>query len=502
MTAVYDDYGPDRVGFFFGLTGPRLAALTLAVIPVFVAVNQQRWALAGEWAALAAVVTVLVVVPVRGRSATGWLLASLSFAIGKAFGWTSWRSKAAAGKAEALKDADLPGTLTGIEVHDGTPKGAAQTRFAVIQDHGLRTWAMTAALRHPGVGMAEGELRDQYGRGLAELLDVAARASLISDVVFLVRTVPDDGAERQQWIATHRRPDGPELARRMNDELATALTRAAVRTESFVTFVVPETRIAKQAREFGGGLEGRTRVLYALADEVSAMLRGGMGMTDVEWVTSPQLALAVRTGFAPGDRAGIIDALAAHQADPSVCADVPWAMTGPSGADTTMRHYSHDAWNSISSTIKLPDRGACLGALAPVLTPSEPGERRSYTVVFPILPFSRADRQTASDEWAADMGEGLRGRLQIRQRSRDRDNVSRAHRLDAKLASGHALTRPYAVACVTVAKTMRVAEFGRRLDASIRRAGFAPLRLDLAQDSGFAAATLPLGLGLTRKADE
>ncbi len=65
----------------------------------------------------------------------------------------------------------------------------------------------------------------------------------------------------------------------MNDELATALTRAAVRTEAFVTFVVPEARIAKQAREFGGGLEGRTRVLYALADEVAAMLRGGMGMT-------------------------------------------------------------------------------------------------------------------------------------------------------------------------------------------------------------------------------
>lgn len=48
---------------------------------------------------------------------------------------------------------------------------------------------------------------------------------------------------------------------------------------------------------------------------------------------------------------------------------------------------------------------------------------------------------------------------------------------------------------------MRVAEFGRRLDASIRRAA-SPLRLDLAQDTGFAAATLPLGLGLTRKADE
>ena len=39
------------------------------------------------------------------------------------------------------------GVMTGIEVHDGAPKGPAQTRYAIIQDHGLRTWAMTAAVR-------------------------------------------------------------------------------------------------------------------------------------------------------------------------------------------------------------------------------------------------------------------------------------------------------------------------------------------------------------------
>ena len=382
MAAVYDDYGPDRVGFFFGLTGPRFALLIVSVFPVFVAINQQKWLLAGELALLALVAAALVLVPIRGRSATDWLTSSVRFAVGRAFGWTSWRSRTATGTADDLADADLPGVMTGIEFHDGPPKGPAQTRFAIIQDHGLRTWAMTAAIQHPGVGMAEGDIRDQYGRGLTELLDVAARAELISDVVFLLRTVPDDGAERQQWIAKHRRPGGPELARRMNDELAAVLTRAAVRTEAYVTFVVPEVRIARQAREFGGNLEGRTRVLYALAEEVGQLLRGGMGMTEVRWLTSPELALAVRTGFAPADRAAIIDALAVHQKDPGVNAEVPWAMAGPSGAEMTMRHYSHDAWNSISSTIKLPDRGACLGALAPVLTPSEPGERRSYAVVF------------------------------------------------------------------------------------------------------------------------
>lgn len=499
---VYGDYGPDRVGFFFGLTGPRLALVVASVLPVFWAVNRQRWVLALELAGLAAVATVLVAVPIRGRSATGWLAASVRFALGQAFGWSKWRSKAAVGEVDQLTTADLPGVMAGLEIHDGPPQGTAQTRLAVIQDHTLRTWALTAAITHPGVGMAEAAVRDRYGRGLAELLDVAARAELISEVLFQVRTVPDDGAEREQWIAVHRRPDGPELSRRINDDLAQLLSRAAVRTETFVTFVVPEIRLARQAREFGGGLDGRARVLYDLAGEVEAMLRGGLGATDVAWLTSPQLALAVRTGFAPADRASIIDALNAQRFHPAVNAEVPWAMAGPSGADPTLRHYSHDAWNSVSATIRLPDKGACIGALAPVLTPNEPGERRSFVVVFPILTASRADRQTASSEWNADMAEGLRAKAGVRLRARERGNAARAHALDAKLATGHALTRPYAVACVTVPKTMRIAQFGRQLDASVRRAGFAPLRLDLAQDAGFAAATIPVGIGLSRKADQ
>lgn len=224
--------------------------------------------------------------------------------------------------------------------------------------------------------------------------------------MFLVRTVPDDGAERQQWIATHRRPDGPELARRMNDELATALTRAAVRTEAFVTFVVPERASRNRPASSGGGLDGRTASCTRWPT-ISAMLRGGMGMTDVDWLASPVGARPSAPASSRRRPAGIIDALAAHQNDPSVCTDVPWAMAGPPGADAAIRHYSHDAWNWISSTIKLPDRGACLGALAPVLT-RQPGERRSYTVVFPILPFSRADRQTALQRMGCRRGKGWR----------------------------------------------------------------------------------------------
>ena len=502
MANVYDDYSPARFGWFFGLNGWQLFAVLACGMPIFVLISRQDWLLLPPMLGVFALVCLLVLVPVRGRSATGWLLAMARFAVGSLLGWTRFRSKAATGQAsDDLSRADLPGVLSGLEIHEGPPQPPSMARVAMIQDRSCRTWAVTAAVSHPGIGMAAGPERDRQGRGLAELIDVCASTELVSELMILVRTVPDDGAERDLWLARHRAPDSPALARRVNSDLADGLSRAAVRTEQFVTLVVPELRLARPAREFGGGLEGRGRVLYGLMGEVEAQLRGGLGMTAVSWLTSPQLAAAVRTGFAPGDRAGIVDALALTTRDPQVCTDVPWALAGPSGADLDIRHYSHDAWNSITATLKLPTRGAALGALAPVLTPSEPGERRSFVVVYPIMTSRAANRQTSNSEFAADVGDSLRTKTGITMRARERRQAAKTRRLDTKLDSGHALIHPYAIAAVTAPKTARIAEYGRRLDAAIRRAGYAPLRLDLAQDAGFAASTLPVGISLNRKLD-
>ena len=118
--------------------------------------------------------------------------------------------------------------------------------------------------------------------------------------------------------------------------------------------------------------------------------------------------------------------------------------------------------------------------------------------VFPILQATAADRKARNAEWGADMSQTLRDRAGVKTRAKDRESQARTRGLDSKLAAGHALVRPYAVACVTVPATMNITEFGSHLDVAIRRAGFAPLRLDLAQDRAFAASTLPLGVCLTR----
>ena len=501
---IYADYQKDRIGWFFGLSGPQLALVAMATLPAMWAISEQAWLSALLFAGIWGVVFVVTVVPVHGRSATGWMWATTAYAVGGLARWTSFRAKASRGQLadeNELEDPDLPGALQGVQIHDGPPHGSQLRKVAVIQDHATKTWAVTASVVHPGIGMDDVAARDRYGEALAGLLDVAGRTEKIDEILIMVRTVPEDGAERELWVQRHRRSDAPQLADQINADLAQGLTRASVRTEQFVTIVIPEARIAKSAKESGGGFEGRCRELHLLMAEVEAQLRGPLGMTSVRWLSSPELALACRTGFAPGDRAGIVEALALAEKEPGVNADIPWAMAGPSGADATVRHYSHDAWNSISSTIKLPNRGAVMGALAPILTPSESGERRSFVVAFPIVAQTKADRHSGNAEWAADLAEGMNEKLNRKTRASQREDAQKARALDAKLARGNALTRAYAVCTVTVPKTMRITEFGRRLDASVRRAGFAPLRLDLSQGTAFAASTVPLGISLTRTGD-
>ena len=177
----------------------------------------------------------------RGRSATGWLLAAVAYAFGVVLRWSRWRSHAAKGQATGLDDPDLPGVLAGIRVHDGPPTGPTNTRIAIVQDRASRVWAATATISHPGLALADAAERDSQGRGLAALLNACARTELVSEVLFLIRSVPDDGAERAQWLATHQPAGAPELARRVNAEMAATLTLAGVRTEAFCTIVVPES---------------------------------------------------------------------------------------------------------------------------------------------------------------------------------------------------------------------------------------------------------------------
>ena len=269
---------------------------------------------------------------------------------------------------------------------------------------------------------------------------------------------------------------------------------ASVRTEVFVTVVVPESRLAKHAKESGGGFEGRAAVLTALTGEVEAHLRGGLGMSAVSWLTSPEhrgMPHRVRARRPGRDHRRLAAAATNPGVNARAMGDGRPVRGGSDPAALQPRRVelglSHDP---------PAGQGAVIGALAPV--PRTGGA----AFVHGLLPdHLRARREPAlrQQRVEADMADGLRAKAKVKQRTRSADEADKIRGLDRKLSRGNALTRPHAVATVTVPKTAAVTEHGRGLDAAIRSAGFAPLRLDLSQDAAFAASTIPLGTSLTAR---
>lgn len=498
----------ERQGWLFGLTGPQFFMVMAAGLPTWAAMAVGAWVTLLVAVPLWLAVGMLICVPIRGWSALQWIGVLFRHLTGAAFGWTRFQSKAAAGDLDlgtadrddgGAHEADLPGVLAGIEIHDGPPMSGQSGRPAIIQDHAARTWAATARIVHPGIGMSDHADRFQMGAGLGELLEAATAANQIDLIALQVRTIPDDGTERQDWVRHNAREDEPEVSAQVNAQLQAMTAGAAVRHEAFVSVVVREEVLSKNAKRAGRGLVGRARILYSVLGEVEARLTGSIGCTRVDWLDTSALAVAIRTGFEPGDAPALADAAIHHRSDDSIPAGVPVAAAGPTNASTTIRSYRHGEWESISSTILLPRKGARMGALARVLVPSQAGERRSLTVFYRPVSQQAAERATGRAQTSATMAATIRTKVGQDERAKDTQSVDRLHQRDTKLEMGRSLVKVSSAVSITVPATWNAHDFGRRLDASIRISGFTPLPLDGAHDAAFAVATIPLGAGLPKR---
>ena len=360
----------------------------------------RRWAAAGAvpgWPGLA--VAAVVVTPVRGRSATGWLLAVTGLRrrcpdrVDPVPVPRRTRRSRGPGRGRTC-----PGSWPAFEIHDGPPAGPDQRRVAIIQNHAAAPGRSPRRSIHPGHraerARPAGPVRRRAGRAARRWPPAPSWSTRSSSwCAPSPRTAPNATSGSPgtadpappPWPGRQRRPAGdPDRGR-----------RCAPRRSSPSSS--PRPGSAGTPRSPAAASTAAPGSCTALTGEVEAHLRGGLGMTERGLADLPR---ARRWPAAPGSRPatgpGSSTPWPPPATDPGVNADVPWAMAGPSGADPAVRHYSHDAWNSISATIKLPVKGAVMGALAPVLTPTEPGERRSFMVAYPIVRRSRrepAERQ-------------------------------------------------------------------------------------------------------------
>jgi hypothetical protein len=476
-----------------GLTlGQALICLALTV-PVLWTISAGHFLDALMLGTICGVLACLVVVPVRGRPAARWLWHLILYQVGVITGWSRWQSRAASGAPVDPHEPDLPGVLARVSFPDGPPF-RDQGRICLVHDTGEARWGATARLRHAGVGMLSDAQCERLAARLGTLMISIGHREGIDRLSLLVRTVPDDGTEYDVWRARYEVPDAPRLARQATQELDQVIGSVSVRHEVFVSVSGREDALRKPAAAAGGGIAGRAFALYRVLDGLEDPLKA-LGATSVTWLSGTGMAEAIRTGFNPASAAVLTTGhLRGTNGEPGL----PLAAAGPTQAPpASPRAYTHDGFTTVSYSVLMPEAGTVFGSLGPLLAVKTAGERRCLAIHYEVMDARRAARAVQNNRFRANVMTDWKSSRGFATTAADEREATGAKTQERAVATGHSLVRFAVAAAVTVPAQWNVEDHAARLenDAAGR---FRLLRLELAQDSTFVAACLPVGIGLPR----
>ena len=482
----------EHAGWIMGLTPAQAACCVALAVPVLWAVSAGRFPDALVLASVCGPVACLIVVPVRGRPALRWLWHLACHQVGVATGWSRWQSQAAAGAAVAPDEPDLPGVLQRLSFPDGPPFRDLG-RVCLIHDTAEARWGATARLTHSGVGMLSDAECERLAARLGNLLLSVGHREVIDRVSLLVRTVPDDGTEYEVWRAAHQTTAAPDLALAATDELDRAIGSVSVRHELFVTVSGREDVLRKPAAAAGGGVVGRAHVLYRVLDGLEDPLKA-LGARTVRWLSGENLAEAIRTAFNPAASAVLTTGHLTHGQPRGL----PLAAAGPTHAPSpAARSYSHDGFTSVTFAVLMPEAGTVFGSLGPLLAVRTAGERRTLAIHYEVLDGHRAARSVRGNRFRSNVMTDWKRTKGFNTTAQDERAATGARTQEHAVAAGHAIVRYTVASSVTVPRHWNIEDHAARLenDAAGR---FRLLRLELAQDSAFVVACVPVGIGLPR----
>ncbi|KAA9163963.1 hypothetical protein FPZ12_007995 [Amycolatopsis acidicola] len=473
----------EHAGWIAGLTPAQAMACVALAIPVILALAGNDLLGALLLLMVCGPVAGLVTIPVRGRPAFRWLGHALLFQVGSVFGWSHWQSRGAAGHPVDPAEPDLPGVLARLRFPDGPPLRDAG-RVCLIHDTSEGRWGATARLTHSGVGMLSAAECERLAERLGNLLLAIGNRDVIDRLTLLVRTVPDDGAEYAEWRARHDSADAPHLAREATAELDHIVGTVSVRHEVFVTLSGTEDGLRRPATAAGGGVQGRAVVLYRVLDGLEDKLKA-LGAKTVQWLSGGELAAAIHTGFNPAAPTGN-------------AGETRWATAGPTRTPAPSRRaYHHDGFSTVSYSVLMPESGTVFGSLGGLLAVRTVGERRSVAIHYETLSHRRARSAVRGNRFRTGVVRDWKSSKGFNHSAADSREASGARAQERAVAAGHGIVRFAVATAVTVPASWNVEDSAARMENDI--AGrFQLLRMELAQDSSFVAAVLPVGVGLPR----
>ena len=434
-------FGPvERRGILGQLRTGQAAVVAAGAVAAIVALDRQP-SPAGGFIGVAGlgVSLALAFAPVARRTAEEWAPIALSFALRRATGRLTFRSRAPADGMPAAEQssprrrllrhplADPPAAVKGVRI---VAVPYQDRTIGVLCEQRRRRLTAVLACRVIAFSLLDPEAQERRLARWGLILSGAAGGS-VKRIQWLERTVPAQGDELARWLHDERDPAVPLRGTPMIEsylELIGATTRVTLEHEVLVAVQIDERQ----------GADGRVGAVQKLIEQTERISEGleAAEVSVIGALGAPQLARAIRTAFDPYARAE----LAALEAGDATRDGLAETNAWPLGAREQWEHYRTDGayhatfwigeWPRVEVSPMFMD--ALLGRSSLV---------RTVAVTFePIAP----DRSTREAEAAVTRDRAdreLRHRFGQSETARQRQAQDAALRREAELAAGHAEVR-------------------------------------------------------------
>jgi hypothetical protein len=435
-------FGPlERRGILGPVRAGQAVAIAVGAVVAIVILNKAPTATGAVLATISfGALVVLAVAPVGRRTAEEWAPVVGTFALRRLLRRGRFRSplptegvladESAAPRRRSLRHPrpHPPRTVRGVSIVEAAHRDRP---IGVVSEHGGRRLTAVLACRVVAFSLLDPEAQERRLAGWGLVLSGAASSS-IRRLQWVERTAPAQGDELARWLQSERDPAVPLRGTAMIEsylELIEATTQVSHEHEILVAVQVD----VRQGRDRGAGspsdvlVEQTERIAQGLeASEVSVLGALGAG----------QLARTLRTAFDPYGRAELATLEAADRSRSGLAEANAW----PLGTSEAWDHYRSDgavhATHWVGGWPRVDVSPMFMDALL-----SRSSAVRTVAVTFePIAPErSTRDVEAAVTRDRAD--HDLRSRFGQSETARQRQAEEATLRREAELAAGHGEVR-------------------------------------------------------------
>lgn len=394
------------------------------------------------------------------------------------------------------------GTLRWTRLNDG--RGSA---VGVVYNPREKSYSATLRVRAGSFSLLDSATQearvDGWGRLMAGLTVYNSR---LIRMAVLERTIPDSGDAVQRYFDRTLEQTGPAVDNRRArlvggyQQLLAEVAPTAQRHESFIVLTMSAKKAAKDIKRSGGGETGALAVLFQELRAFEASVKR-IGLVSEGWLNPRELAAVVRTQYDPAS-VDMIDQRGRGELASRVggrlvemAAGVDPAAAGPVAGRAANDHYQTDsAFTRVFWCSGLPKIGMDAAFHSPMILEST--YRRTMAMVLEPVPSRKAEAALNRKQLREGGDQLIRDKVGKATTMRDQQSESETERKLSELLAGHGYMRMVLLVAVSADDLDGLEEATGEIQTLANLSRMDLRTLYAQQSAAFAAACLPLGLGV------